>query len=253
MLIPSGKALHWDERRDVIIPGDTVETLAFCTTHLLHAYKEAVRSHGSFCIALSGGSTPKSIFNKMTQSPIKEKIDWSKIHLFWSDERSVPADHPDSNYRMAMDAGFSSMAIPKEQIHRMVAEQDIDEQAKAYEETIQRILQKRPFDYIMLGMGEDGHTASLFPNTLGLSESQKLVCANWIPQKETWRMTLTYPCINEASHIVIYVLGAGKNQTLLSVLHEHKPFTDYPIIKIGTPTHKALWICDAAAADGLKK
>lgn len=253
MLTVNGKSFHWDARRDVVIPGDTEQTLTFCVDHLLRAYEEAIRSHGNFYIALSGGSTPKNIFHKLTHSPIKEKIDWSKIHLFWSDERSVGPDHIDSNYRMAMEEGFAKMPIPKDQIHRMEAEKGVERYAIIYEEIIERVLKKRPFDYIMLGMGDDGHTASLFPHTSALSEEKKSVCGNWIPQKDTWRMTLTYPCINQAAHIVIYVLGEAKKQTLLSVLKDEKPSIDYPIVKIGTTSNKALWICDLAAGSNLKK
>lgn len=252
MLNPFFKICHWNAWRDVTVPGDTKDTLTFCIEHLIDSYRAAVKDHGAFYMALSGGSTPKAIFQSLTASPHKEKVDWSKVHLFWSDERSVPGDHPDSNYHMAMESGFAKVPIPKEQIHRMVAEEKIEDHASEYEQTIQEVLADRPFDYMMLGMGEDGHTASLFPHTAALQEESKLVTANWIPQKNTWRMTLTYPCINSAKHIVIYVLGAAKKEMLERVLSDEGHFTDLPITKIGTKKHKSLWICDSAAAEKIK-
>ncbi|MCX6989576.1 MAG: 6-phosphogluconolactonase [Chlamydiae bacterium] len=244
---------HFDDRRDITIPGDVNETLSFCIDHLLNAYHTAVKSHGAFYIALSGGSTPKAIFEKLTSSPIKEQIDWTKVHLFWGDERSVGPENPESNYHMAMEAGFKNMGIPSGQIHRMVAEENIDNNAEIYSQTLQKVLKGKALDYTMLGMGEDGHTASLFPHTEALSEEDLLAVANHVPQKNTWRMTLTYPCINNSIHIVIYVIGSSKKQMLQTVFKKDAHFIDLPIVKIGSKTHKALWICDTAAAELLKK
>ena len=244
---------HFDERRDIAIPGNVNETLSFCIEHLLNAYHSSIKDHGAFYIALSGGSTPKAIFEKLTSSPIKEKIDWTKVHLFWGDERSVSPENPESNYHMAMEAGFKNMGIPTGQIHRMHAEESIEKNAELYSQTLQSILKGRHLDYTMLGMGEDGHTASLFPHTEALGIEDKLAVANHVPQKNTWRMTLTYTCINNSSHIVIYVIGSSKKQMLETVFKEDAHFIDLPIVKIGTKKHKAFWICDTSAAELLKK
>ena len=140
------------------------------------------------------------------------------------------------------------MPIPSHQIHRMRAEENIEFNAQAYEEMLSKVLNGRALDYIMLGMGEDGHTASLFPGSHALSEEHKSVVANWVPSKNTWRMTLTYPCINSARHIVIYVMGESKQSMLLKVLTDQLHFLDLPVTKIGTKQHKALWICDEDAS-----
>lgn len=235
----------WGESKVLAVPGDANKTYAFCADHFLKAYEEAIATKGNFFVALSGGSTPKKIFQMLTNSPYKEKIDWTKIHLFWGDERSVPPTNAESNYRMAMDAGFGKMPIPAKHIHRMVAESDVAKGALAYEAIIHGELQGKGFDYIMLGMGDDGHTASLFPNTKALEEKDRLVIENLVPQKETTRMTLTYRCINEASHIVIYVVGEGKQERLQEILELKQEL--YPIQKVGTSSHKALWIIDSAA------
>jgi len=122
VLIEKLQPRAWDERRDIIVPGDYQMTLIFCVEHFIAQSKQAIKDHDAFFVALSGGSTPKAIFERLTSPPYDQMIEWNKLHLFWSDERAVPPDHADSNYHMAMLAGLSKMPIPKEQIHRMDAE-----------------------------------------------------------------------------------------------------------------------------------
>ena len=248
MDIDNLKIKPFDERRNLLIPGDGNTTLDLCTRHFIACAKEAIELHGSFFVALAGGNTPRAIYEKVTSSPYKERIPWEKVFLFWGDERSVPPEHPDSNYKMAMEAGFQKMAIPKDHIFRMVAEQDIEENALRYEEAIQKTLGDHPFDLVILGMGEDGHTASLFPQTEGLKAKNRTAIANYVPQKNTWRMTLTFEAINGAKNTAIYILGAGKKDTLKKVLTSELDPNRYPIQNIGTRENKALWIVDEAAA-----
>ena len=241
---------NWDKRRDLIIPGDTQTTIAFCCTQWIRLCEEAIQNHGAFFVALSGGTTPKAIFEQLTKEHFSSLIDWSKVHLFWSDERAVPPDHPESNYHMAMQAGLSKMGIPPLQIHRMRAEEKIQAHARLYEETIQKVLKGRPFDLVMLGVGEDGHTASLFPGTQALlAPLERKVVANYIPEKKIWRMTFTFSCINEARHIVIYALGASKKTILKELLSSDA--THLPAQRIGTEKQHALWIVDEAAGSDL--
>lgn len=252
MLIEKLHPSSWNEKWNLIIPGDQNATITFCIEHFLAIGNSAIKKHGSFAVALSGGSTPQAIFEKLAHSPFKDALDWNKVFLFWGDERSVPPDHKESNYRMAMEAGFNALSIPPSQIFRMKAESDIEANALAYESTLKNALKNRPLDLVMLGMGDDGHTASLFPGTKGLQVKDRLVIANFIPQKDTWRMTFTYPCINSASNIAIYVIGASKKHMLAQVFSSKEKLL-YPIQGIGTPNNKALWIVDEAAADLLKK
>lgn len=235
------------KERELVVPGDTQETLQFCVDHFVQIAQAAIQDHGAFYVALSGGSTPKAIFEKLTSAPYAEKIDWKLVHLFWSDERSTPPTDKDSNFHMAMQAGLAHMPLAKENIHRMVAEENIDENALAYEKAIRATLKGRPFDLIMLGMGEDGHTASLFPHTEGLHVKDRLVIANYIPEKKTWRMTFTFTCINEAAHIAVYILGANKRSTLAEVLKAANTPSSYPILQVGSSERPALWIADRAA------
>ncbi|WP_420420851.1 6-phosphogluconolactonase [Simkania sp.] len=242
----------WDDRRDIAHPGNNEETLAFSIEHFINCAKEAIKMHGHFAVALSGGSTPKAIFNALSQAPYSSAIDWTKAYIFWSDERSVAPTDQGSNFRMAIEAGFKNLPIPAEHFFRMEAEDNIEENALNYEMKIKQVLGTRPFDLIMLGMGEDGHTASLFPGTKALEEKNRLVVANHILQKDTWRMTMTYPLINKAKNIVIYVLGKSKKEMVHQVfLKDHEP--PFPVSLIGTPSNKALWILDSDACGDLHK
>ena len=237
----------WDNRRDYIIAGNTQETIDFAVENWIHSAERAILERGRFAVALSGGSTPKAIYEHLEK---RAKLDWSKIWLFWSDERAVPPDHPESNYRMAMES-FKNLPIPPSQIFRMVGETDIEKNALDYEEKIKRLLGKNLFDLVMLGIGEDGHTASLFPNTAGIKINNRLVISNYISEKKCLRMTLTFPCINQSFHSTIYALGASKHLIVPQVLQApiDSPF---PASRIGTAEHKALWILDKAAAIHLK-
>ncbi len=241
----------WDQRRDLAVPGGYEETLTFCVEHFVTTAQNAIHHHDKFFVALSGGSTPKAIYEALASARYQSKIDWKKVYLFWSDERSVSPDDKDSNYNMAMRSGLQKLPIPEMQIFRMVAETDINENARKYEQKIQATLGKHLFDLIMLGMGDDGHTASLFPQTEALREENKWVVANFIPQKKTWRMTMTLPCINRASQIVLYVLGEKKAKMLSQVLTQKQALL--PSAKVGSSKHKALWIADKDAAKDLLK
>ncbi|MDP1834845.1 MAG: 6-phosphogluconolactonase [Chlamydiales bacterium] len=240
----------FDDRRDILVPGDQHQTLRLCVDHFIATANAAIKKHGRFTVALSGGSTPEAIYKALAaKSPAP--VDWSKVWLFWSDERSVPPGHHDSNYRMAMEAGMGSLGIPENQIFRMRAEENIVENAEAYEQALRANLTNESFDMVMLGMGNDGHTASLFPHTHGLTTRNRLVIGNWIPQLNTWRMSLTFECINAASTICIYVMGKSKAKTLTHVLSSSPDVENLPSQEVGTSVHKALWIVDADAAEDL--
>ena len=242
---------NFDARRDLLIPGNKEQTIDFCVKQLIQIGQEAIHLRGSFFLALSGGSTPNAIFKKVGQSPYKEELDWSKVYLFWSDERSVPPIDKENNYYNGMQAGLSLLPIPSTNIYRMQAEENIEENALAYEKLIKQKVPHNSFDLVMLGMGEDGHTASLFPETHGLHTNDRLVIANYVPQKSTWRMSLTYECIHLAKQIIIYVLGKEKAFTVKQVLTEKEQPNHYPIQRIGTPTQKALWVLDSSASHEL--
>lgn len=236
-----------DNRRSLQVFEDAAYLIEASAAHLAETVKASIQAKGSCFIALSGGSTPKAIFERLTRQPLLNPTEWSKLHLFWSDERAVPSDHPDSNYKMAMDAGFSQMPIPPHHIHRMRAEEQIELHARAYEEEITRTLGKHPFDLIMLGMGDDGHTASLFPHTTAL-HSKRLIEANFVPQKNTWRMTMTFPCLHLTSHLMVYAMGASKQEMFKTILSPTPQIDEWPAQGIGTSTCPATWIVDRSIA-----
>ena len=227
------------------VPGDKDTTLQYAANHFVTIARDAIEDHGFFSVALSGGSTPKAIYELICQPGLSEEMEWEKVHLFWSDERSVFPDDPESNYRMAMEAGFANMPLLPQHIHRMIAEKDIEAEAHRYETEMKRILDDQALDLVMLGMGEDGHTASLFPGTAALEAHGRLCVANHIPQKKTWRMTLTLECINAAAHIVVYVIGSNKKEMLHHVFNTPPKL---PCQHVGTVDNPATWIADEAAS-----
>lgn len=231
-----------DLRRSLVVAGNAEKTIEYAADHFISCGKEAIKDHGFFSVALSGGSTPKAIY-KLLASTHKNSLDWPKVRLFWSDERHVPYDHPDSNYKMAMDAGFSTLSIPKTSIYPMPIEGDVS----AYENVLNEKLLQNRFDLMMLGMGADAHTASLFPNTKALKEETKNLVANFIPKLNCWRTTLTYPCINASKNIAIYVIGASKQDAAQKALYGDFDPEVYPIQKVGTQSSPSLWIMDETA------
>ncbi len=236
----------FDDRRNLIVAPDKTAAEAFSAAHWISCAKESITRRGYFNVALSGGSTPAAIYRILSEKHA-DSIDWTKVRLFWSDERAVPPSDKESNYKMAMDAGLGSLSIPANQIFRMHAEEG-DKGAKDYEGLIRAHVHDLAFDLVMLGMGDDGHTASLFPHTKALNEFSTLTAMNYIPEKGVWRMTMTYPCINQARHIVLYVLGQNKAEMVEKVLNGPSHPLVYPVQKVGTPTHKAFWILDKASA-----
>ncbi|MEX1012889.1 MAG: 6-phosphogluconolactonase [Waddliaceae bacterium] len=238
-----------DDRRNFVIFENTSQAIQFAADHFLGAANRAIKAKGAFYVALSGGSSPKAIFEQLLKH--KEACDFTKVWLFWGDERAVPPDHPESNYKMAMETAFSTLPVPKEQIFRMQAEKSIEKNALSYEKMIQKTIPDGSFDLLMLGMGEDGHTASLFPNTNALKRQDRLVVANFIPQKNQWRMTLTFPCINAAKEIVIYVFGKGKAKKLNEVFTTPFNPDEIPIQAVGTPDNPALFILDQGSGQNL--
>ncbi len=238
----------FDERRDLAIGKDSEEAIQYSVSHWIETAQKAIKERGKFHVALSGGSTPNIIYQTLSKQPYAHQLDWSKIWLFWGDERAVAPDDPESNYHAAMQHGLSILPLNPHQIFRMEAEKKpIEQAAEEYEALLEKHLGKQYFDLVMLGVGEDGHTASLFPNTKALKVEDRLVVANWVPQKDCWRMTLTYSCIRASRAVVIYAHGPSKKEIVKQVLQA--PYdSPFPSSKIGEADRKALWMLDADAA-----
>ena len=236
-----------DSRRKKIVPGELNKSLKYAVEHFLATAQFFIEKEGSFHVALSGGNTPKTVYEGITSPTYRSCIDWAKVNLYWSDERCVAPYDPSSNYRMAMEAGLSGVGIPAEQIHRMQAEGNVEEGAAAYNELLLKKLPKGRFHLVLLGVGEDGHTASLFPGTPALKATNRWVVANRIESKNMQRMTLTFDCINAAERIVFYAFGSGKATIVKKVLGRDVRRDEFPSAGVGTEKHPALWILDQDA------
>jgi len=211
---------------------------------------EAVTQKGIFTVALSGGSTPKALYQLLAES-LQTQVPWSRIHFFWSDERHVPPDHPDSNYRMTYEAMLSRVPVPETNVHRVHSENpDAAEAAREYEQTLLQLTkQALPLlDLILLGVGPDGHTASIFPGSEVLHETARLVAAPWVEKFNSHRITMTLPLLNNGASVVFLVSGAEKAGIVKEVIEGPKK---YPA-QFVQPTHgQLLWMLDKDAASRL--
>ena len=217
---------------------------------------DAVRSKGRFCVALCGGSTPRGLYT-LLGNQAQHSLLWEKIHFFWGDERHVPPDHPDSNYRMAFEALLSKVPIPAENIFRIHAEEkDTDTAAKKYEQTLTTFFHVQPgefprVDLMLLGMGPDGHTASLFPGTRALDEKNRLVVSNWVDKLNTYRITMTLPVLNNSAYVLFLVSGRDKANVLRQVLERQTE--ELPASLVHPTNGRLLWIVDREAGSALSK
>jgi len=214
----------------------------------LELSRENIARKGSFVVALSGGRTPERFYGLLAADEFKEKIDWDSVHIFWGDERCVPPDDPESNYLMASRALLSRVAVPHVNIHRIKGELGPSLAATLYEEEITAYFKGSApvFDLVLLGLGEDGHTLSLFPGTEALNEAMRLVAENYIEKFGLWRVTMTLPLVNAAANIVFVVSGTEKAMALKEAREEGL----HPAGKIAPVTGRLLWLADRKAAAG---
>jgi 6-phosphogluconolactonase len=216
---------------------------------------QAVQDRGRFCVALSGGSTPKGLFTLLASGAFPS-IPWDKTFLFWGDERHVPPGDPDSNFRMTSEALLSKISIPDQNIFRIKAEeQDAEKAAVDYEQTLRSFFNLKPgefprFDLTLNGVGTEGHTASLFPDSPALKESTRLVVAQWVEKFNMYRITLTLPVFNHAACVLF--LAAGKNKALVLKEVVEDPRSGLPAQRIHPTNGELLWFVDQAAASQLK-
>jgi 6-phosphogluconolactonase len=217
--------------------------------------REAVGTHGRFSVALSGGSTPQGLYHRLSQPAYRDQIPWDGVHLFWGDERCVPPDHPESNYRLARDTLIAHVPIPPDQVHRMPGEEEPAAAARAYARALEDFFcgPHPRFDLVLLGLGADGHTASLFPGSLALEETERLV----VPveaeygSRPTCRLTLTLPALRAARHVLFLVAGAGKAPILARALTED--VGEMPAARVVPTAGEVTWLVDEAATGALAR
>ena len=216
---------------------------------------ESIVARGTFSLALSGGSTPRRVYELLAGGEFGGRVEWPAVHVFFGDERAVPPDHPDSNYRMANEALLSRVPIPPENVHRIEGLGDAAANASDYESVMRGYFGGAEWprlDLVLLGMGDDGHTASLFPGTPALGERRAWAAANWVEKLGAWRVTLTAPAINEARHVLFLVTGAGKAARLREVLKGGRDPARLPSQFIAPRDGTLEWFADRAAAAGLE-
>ena len=236
----------------VIIQPDRTQLAQVAAGMITAASLISIDQRGVFHIALAGGSTPGPVYEFLAANA---EIDWKRWRIFWSDERCVPPQHPDSNYRLARATLLDKLPHAPDLVMRMAGELPPETAARAYEQSIRESVSSDSsgiprFDLILLGMGDDGHTASLFPGTEALYVTDRLVAENYVRKFDATRLTFTYPLLNAARHALVLVSGAAKSATLRKVLHgPHQPF-NFPVQGVKSTTGQMRWLVDAAAAGG---
>jgi 6-phosphogluconolactonase len=214
---------------------------------------EAIDGQGVFRVVLAGGSTPRPLYARLTRAPRRRAIRWDRARFFFGDERCVPPDHDRSNYRMVREVLLDPLKIPARHVSRMKGEEEPARAARAYEEAIRRQFSGRParFDLVFLGLGEDGHTASLFPSTEALAERRRLVAANHVPKFSEWRLTLTFRALNAARRVIFLVSGPEKAIAAAKILKRERGYQDLPASAVCPRRGTLLWLLDEAAASGM--
>src|SRR5258708_8929717 len=235
--------------REIRILADANSSAQTAAAEFLEAARESVRENGSFRVALAGGSTPKALYGLLASNPLLQaKVPWSKIQFFFGDERHVPPDHAESNFRMAKEAMFGQAPMDPKQVHRIKAEKrNAAEAAVEYEDDLRASFglaadQLPGFDLVLLGMGPEGHTASLFPGTKALNEDHRLVVSNWVGKLYTDRITLTPPVLNNAARVLFMVHGEGKAPSLKAVLERRYQPEQLTAQVVRPRQGKGLWL-----------
>ncbi len=220
--------------------------------------QERTESGRDCCVALSGGTTPAELYRRLGHPPLLEKVPWKQVHVFFGDERDVPQDHVENNYRMVAKNLLDHVPIPLNQVHPMPADcRDMSAAAEQYEKLIRRVVPAEGddtprFDLILLGLGGEGHTASLFPDTPGLNETERLVISQFVPVIGRNRMTFTFPLINAARHVMFLVTGSDKANAVGAIFSQDaKLRARYPAARVKPADGELTFVLDAAAARNL--
>jgi 6-phosphogluconolactonase len=239
--------------RQIISCRDGADLSERAAEEFVRLARQAIQLAGRFTVALSGGSTPKALYTLLAAPGFAQRISWNCAHLFWGDERCVPPDHPESNYRMVEETLISKIQIPHENVHRMAGEKTPQIAALEYEAELKRFFKLADgalprFDLILLGLGEDGHTASLFPGSAALNDEEHLVAAVYVDKMNTYRLTLTLPVLNAGKEVVFLVAGASKAAIVKELLGGQASAMNYPAARIQPREGKLIWMITADAA-----
>ena len=244
----TGKQIQIDRHRITVFADDQA-LIRVLATQIHTSVDEKIRQKQHYYLSLAGGTTPRHLYSYLAQDARFTQLHWQHLEVFFGDERYVPHDSAESNYKMAKEAWLDHVAIPKSQIHPIPTHcQESDDCAAEYARILKSLPMKKGvpcFDLVLLGMGDDGHTASLFPNTPVLDEQKQWVASVYVAKFNNTRITLTYPILDHANRIIVLVTGEGKADTLKRVMHD--PSAQFPIQKIHND-NGIDWYLDAAAA-----
>jgi 6-phosphogluconolactonase len=243
-------------KRDIIICRDAEELARKAAEQFVALAGAAIVRSGRFTVALSGGSTPRALYSLLGSADYRERVDWRCVHLFWGDERCVPPDHAESNYRMVHEALLSRISIPAANIHRLAGEKEPRVAANEYEEELRRFFALAPgqiprFDLILLGLGEDGHTASLFPGGEALKENERLVATAYVERLKAHRLTLTLPVINAAAQVSFLISGQSKRPIVDAILRSAADSFSYPAARVSPSDGQLTWLITVDAIGNL--
>lgn len=228
------------------IMSDGASLIEAATEQFVASARAAIAKRGVFYVALAGGSTPKGLYQKLATSPYLEQIDWSRVHLFFGDERCVLPTHDDSNFKMAREAMIDHLPIPQQNVHRMPTELgDAADVATNYAVTMAETLQGEPLDLVLLGLGPDGHIASLFPGTPALDVTDTLTTSLYVEKFDSWRVTMTYPTINAAKQVIVFIGGEAKAPIVKDITTD--AVAGLPVQRLA-PQGEYYWFMDKAAA-----
>ncbi|HEV8578364.1 MAG TPA: 6-phosphogluconolactonase [Thermoanaerobaculia bacterium] len=239
------------ELSEIRVFTDAAELLRAAADEIASCARRIADENDRFTWCLSGGSTPRGLYRLLAGDPYRECLPWHAMHFFWGDERHVPPDHPESNFRMAREAMLDAVPVPPENIHRIAAEEaDAERAALLYQAELRSFFALAPgewprFDLVLLGLGKDAHTASLFPGSAALRERRRLVVAPWVEEQRAFRITLTPPALNHARRTLFLVSGAEKAAALRTVIEGEREPDRYPAQAV---EGNRLWLVDGAAA-----
>jgi 6-phosphogluconolactonase len=228
------------------ISADSTQLIAAAAEHFVASARSAIAKRGVFTVALAGGSTPKGLYQKLATSPYLEQVDWSRVQLFFGDERCVLPTHNDSNFKMAREAMIDHLPIPQANVHRMPTEEGVaPEVAIRYARKMKEVLDEAPLDLVLLGLGPDGHIASLFPDTDALDVTDTLTTSLYVEKFESWRVTMTYPVINSARQVIVFIAGEAKAAIVKDITTD--AVQGLPVQRLA-PQGDYFWFMDTAAA-----
>lgn len=244
------RTLDLDQRGKLLVAPDSPALFEAAAELFVHAATEEIKERALFSVALSGGSTPKGLFELLANDPWRKRIDWSRTHLFWGDERWVPHTDSRSNYHMAYQSLISKVPIPGENVHRVQTDSGEPQEAAAkYADEIRALLGNDPrFDLNLLGLGTNGHTASLFPHRPTLEVRDRLVVADYVDEVQMYRVTFTVPLINASRNILMLISGKDKAEVLKEVLRGPENPEQLPAQLIEGTRGTLTWLVDEAAA-----